>query len=144
MLLGRFLDRIAGFNDRQLTLADLAELCDRKGIELVQMPLRSLHGCALYQDGIPFLYINSRLNASDKVIAGFHEFCHLTDHALEVGVFKSTGNLWNLRKLERQAQTIGVLAWMPEAEAAGLEIDELMARFAVRREVAEFRSSLLA
>lgn len=143
MLLERFSQRIDGFNQRQQSFEDLSALCISRGIELVQMPLRTLHGCALFEDGIPFLYVNSLISAAERVIAGFHEFCHLTDHSLEVGVFKSSGNLWNLPKVERQAQVVGVLAWMPDSDAGELSVEELMACYGVKRAVAEFRASLL-
>jgi Zn-dependent peptidase ImmA (M78 family) len=141
MLLERFAARIDGFNLRQQRLEDLSLLCERRGIEFIEIPLLTLHGCALCRDGIPFLYINSRLSRPEKVIAGFHEFCHLTDHSLEMGVVNSSGNFWNLSKLERQAQLVGVLAWMPQALARGLSVEELIIRFGVKREVATFRAA---
>jgi hypothetical protein len=142
MLLERFAHRIRGFNDRQLCLNDLYVLCEERGIEPVEIPMLTLHGCAFNQDGIPFLYINSRLSRAEKVIAGFHEFCHLTDHSLEIGGFKSSGSCWSLSKIERQAQLIGVLAWMPQAQAAGLSVEELVAQYSVKPQIARFRVAI--
>jgi Zn-dependent peptidase ImmA (M78 family) len=106
------------------------------------MPLRALHGAAVEEDGFQYLIINSLLRGAEKVIAGFHEFCHLTDHVLDVDVFHFTGNLWNVNKYERQANIVGVIALMPAPSIQGLSVEDIMREFGVRREIAEFRASL--
>jgi hypothetical protein len=141
-LIERFTSRIPGFNRRRLSLPDLAGLCEPQGIEIVYLPMRRLHGVAHEDGGYRYLYINSLIPATEQVINGYHEYTHITDHVLDVEPFKSTGNLWNLPKYERQAWIIGVLAWMPEPLAWGLSVEQLMQGFGVRREIAEFRASL--
>lgn len=142
LLIERFANRIHGFNMRRQSLCDLYDLCEPLDVEVVQKPMRKLHGAAIEDMGFHYIYINSLLSGPLKVIAGFHEFCHLTDHALNVEAFKSTGNLWNLSKFERQAQIIGVIAWMPSVEIEGLSIEQIMREYGVPRNVAEFRLSL--
>ena len=142
LLLEQFRLTIDGFNVRSQSLNDLGRLCDELEIEVVQMPLRRLHGVALEDDGYKYLYINSRLSGPEKVIAGFHEYCHLTSHSLEMSILKSTGGLWNLQKYERQAQIIGTVALMPDPELSGLSIEEVMQEFGVSRQIAEFRAGL--
>jgi Zn-dependent peptidase ImmA (M78 family) len=142
LLLEQFRLTIDGFNVRSQSLNDLGRLCDELEIEVVQMPLRRLHGVALEDDGYKYLYINSRLSGPEKVIAGFHEYCHLTSHSLEMSILKSTGGLWNLQKYERQAQIIGTVALMPDPALSGLSIEEVMQEFGVSRQIAEFRAGL--
>jgi Zn-dependent peptidase ImmA (M78 family) len=142
LLLDQFRLTIDGFNVRSQSLNDLGRLCDELEIEVVQMPLRRLHGVALEDDGYKYLYINSRLSGPEKVIAGFHEYCHLTSHSLEMSILKSTGGLWNLQKYERQAQIIGTVALMPDPALSGLSIEEVMQEFGVSRQIAEFRAGL--
>ena len=142
LLLEQFCHAIDGFNVRSQSLHDLGRLCDQLGIEVVQLPLRRLHGVALEDDGFKYLYINSRLSGPEKVIAGFHEYCHLTSHSLDMSILKSTGSLWNLQKYERQAQIIGAVALMPDPALSGLSIEEIMQEFGVSRQVAEFRAGL--
>jgi Zn-dependent peptidase ImmA (M78 family) len=140
--LERFCLAIDGFNVRSQSLNDLRRLCDQLEIEVVHLPLRRLHGVALEDDGFKYLYINSRLSGSEKIIAGFHEYCHLTSHSLEMSILKSTGGFWNLQKYERQAQIIGTIALMPDPALPGLSIEEVMQEFGVSRQIAEFRASL--
>jgi len=142
-LVGRFAALVPGFNERALDLEDLAAICDRVGIEVVEVPLRRYHGCAVYVDGLPFLYLNSLLAPPEKIIAGWHEFAHLVDHPPDLRVFTSTGGLWNLGKADRQAQAVGCLALMPDAEVWGLNLPEIMERYGVPRQVAEFRLDLM-
>ncbi|MGH9764681.1 MAG: ImmA/IrrE family metallo-endopeptidase, partial [Blastocatellia bacterium] len=100
------------------------------------------HGCSFHEGGRPFIYINSLLSHPEQVIAGFHEFHHLTDHALNTDVFLSTGNLWNRSKYEYQAQVVGVLAYMPDPLVWGLSAEEIQSCFGVTRQLARFRASL--
>ena len=141
LLLERFSNRIPGFNVRPQHLTDLDGLCDELDIEVVQLPMRRLHGVALEDGGFRYLYINRLLDGAEKVIAGFHEYCHLTSHSLNVAVFKSTGGLWNLDKYERQAQIVGTVALMPEPAIRHLSVEEIMREFSVSRRIAEFRFS---
>jgi len=143
LLLEQFSLSIEGFNVRSQSLSDLNRLCDQLDIEVVQFPMRRLHGVALEDDGFKYLYINSRLTGPEKVIAGFHEFCHLTSHSLEMSVLKSTGGLWNLQKYERQAQIVGTIALMPDPSLVGLSIEDIMHEFGVSRLIAEFRAGLV-
>jgi Zn-dependent peptidase ImmA (M78 family) len=143
MLIERFRRRLPGFNVRRFCLRDLYDLCSYRGIDIIQMPLRALHGAAAEEDGYQYIFINSLLQNTEKIVAGFHEFCHLTDHVLDVDVFHFTGSLWNVNKYERQANIIGVLALMPAPSIQGMTVEDIMRQFGVRREIAEFRASLM-
>jgi Zn-dependent peptidase ImmA (M78 family) len=142
LLLERFCSRIPGFNVQSQCLNDLYRLCEQLDIEVVQFPMRQLHGAALEDDGFRYLYINRLLSTPERVIAGFHEYCHLTSHSLDVAVFKSTGGLWNLDKYERQAQIVGAVALMPEPAVCSLSVEEIMREFSVDLRIAEFRASI--
>jgi Zn-dependent peptidase ImmA (M78 family) len=143
MLVERFRYRLPGFNRRTFTLRDLFDICDEINVRVKSLPMQLLHGCSFVESGEVFLYVNSLLARPEQVIAGFHEYCHITDHCFGVEVFQSTGNLWNLSKREYQAQIIGALALMPATMISGLTVVEIMYQFGVRREIAEFRASLM-
>jgi Zn-dependent peptidase ImmA (M78 family) len=141
-LVERFSQWIPGWGLRQLTLDDLGNLCDDCGIVVVEIELDA-DGHAVWLGGQPFVYINSLLPYSERVITGFHELAHILYHPSDRQVFKRTGrDLWNWSKCDRQAEIVGLLAWMPETQARGLNAEELMKRFQVRRQSAEFRSNL--
>jgi Zn-dependent peptidase ImmA (M78 family) len=142
LLIDRFAERIEGFNVRSLTLGDLSRLCDERHIELVQTRMRSYHGVALEDDGYSYIYINSLLSEPERIIAGYHEYCHIADHCLDMSIRKSTGSFWNLTKYERQAQVIGTVALMPESWIRGLSVEGIGREFGVSRGIAEFRASL--
>lgn len=143
LLIERFSRRIDGFNSRRLTLRDLDLLCSLQNIDVVFTRLRGLHGAALENEGYKYLYINSLLSEPEQVIAGFHEYCHLTDQVVDSNILLSTGGLWNVNKYERQAQIVGVVALMPKLVVEGMTVGDLMHEFGVRREIAEFRLSLM-
>lgn len=141
-LVERFSQWIPGWNQRQLTLDDLCRVCDESGVVLIEMDLLA-DGLALWSDAQPFIYINTRLSYSEKVITGFHELTHILYHPSQPEIFKRQKNCcWNFSKQDRQAEIIGLVAWMPESQARGLSPASLMAQFNVRRESAEFRASL--
>jgi Zn-dependent peptidase ImmA (M78 family) len=141
-LIERTAQRIAGFNERSLNLLDLRALCGVAGIEIVRISFEYLHGYPLYEEGVPYLFINRNLNRSERIIAGFHEFCHFMEHGVFVSRLLSTGNIKNLSRLERQAQIVGTVSLMPAPLIIGMTVEDLMRRFEIRREIAEFRASL--
>ena len=140
LLLERFIARIPGFNERRQTLNDLVFLCDVLDIYFDLIEISPLHGLSLAEKGEFYLFVNSHLPPSLQVIAGFHELAHILDHPLNA--HQANGHLWNYDKLERQAQTIGVVALMPESLLAGADVTEVMERFDVPFDIAMFRLSL--
>jgi hypothetical protein len=54
-------------------------------------------------------------------------------------VFKSTGDLWNYSKYERQAQVVGVVALIPDCALTGKSVRELCTYFAISYDLARFR-----
>lgn len=143
-LIRRFESRVNGFNRQPLTLDDLWFECEQRSILADQFPFRRIHGMSFTDgDGQQCLLINSLLSVPEQVIAGFHELTHLIDQADDVSVFLSLGNLWNHGKAERQAQTVGVIALMPDRLIVGLSASEISERWQVSRKLAEFRLSLL-
>ncbi|HYL99767.1 MAG TPA: ImmA/IrrE family metallo-endopeptidase [Blastocatellia bacterium] len=133
--------RIEGFNRETLTLQDLAAHCEDRRIDLVQLPLRRAHGCSIYEAREPMIYINSLLSEPEKIIAGFHEYLHITDGVV-AQAYWSTGTFWNLSKLEYQAQVVGVMALMPDELVKWSTEDEICREFNVSRRTARFRLSL--
>lgn len=133
---------IEGLNVEQQTLGNLCHACEDRRIEVRRLPFRRAHGCSFYEGGQPFIYINSLLSIAEQTIAAHHEFVHIQEHAFEVEVFHSTGDLWNLSKYEYQAQAVGAVAWMPDPLIFGLGIEGIMREFGVSRRLAEFRLSL--
>jgi len=140
LLLERFMRRIPGFNERRQTLKDLTFLCDVLDIYFDLLEIAPLHGLSVAEKGEYFLFVNSHLPPSLQVIAGFHELAHILDHPLNA--HQVNGHLWNYDKLERQAQTIGVVALMPGPLLAGADVTEVMERFDVPFDIAMFRLSL--
>lgn len=142
MLIERFSNRLPDFNRRSFSLPDLYNICDELEVNVGRIPMQYLHGCCFVEGNEVYLYVNSLLRGPEQVVAGFHEYCHITDHCFDVEVFESTGGLWNLNKRERQAQIIGVVALMPAPSIHGMNVEDIMREFGVRREIAEFRASL--
>lgn len=142
-LIQRFEARLRGFNLRSLVLDDLLHECERRDIFVDLVPFQRIHGISFHDKGQPCLLVNSLLTDAEKIIAGYHELTHLLDQADDVSVFLSLGNLWNHSKAERHAQTVGVIALMPDAAVWGLTVDEISEQFQVSRKLAEFRLSLL-
>lgn len=136
----RFAEWIPGWGKRQLCLADLSDYCERQQIELVEYPLEDADGYALWVSSVPYIYVANHLRGPEKVITGYHELAHILYHPSHPEVFKRTGDLWNWSKCDRQAEIVGVLAWMPEV--VGLSVEEVMTRFGVSRGIAEFRLHL--
>jgi len=141
------MDRIPGFGTRSLSLPDLFATCEADSIEVFRTPFDSLHGCAFFEENTPFIFINSTLPAAEQVIAGWHEYDHLTRHILQSNcpyncVFTSSGGMVNLSRMEREAQIVGALALMPDPLVAGLSLEDMMREFGVSRITAQFRSGL--
>jgi Zn-dependent peptidase ImmA (M78 family) len=90
----------------------------------------------------PIIDIADDIFGPELIVTAFHELAHVLYHPAHPRIFRRAGNLWNWSKCHRQAEIIGVIAWMPLTIADGLSADELMREFGVRREVAEFRASL--
>lgn len=142
-LVERFSQWIPGWNHRQLTLGDLEKFCDECGVIMVEESLEDAEGYAFWIDSTPFIYINAFLSYPEKVITGFHELAHILYHPpSEDAIFLRRHANWNWSKCDRQAEIVGCIAWMPDSEARGRSVEELMARYEVMREVAEFRSQL--
>ena len=139
-LVERFSQWIPGWGRRQLCLSDLTDYCERHQIEVVFADLEDADGYALWVGGVPYIYIAHHLRGPEKVITGYHELAHILYHPPHPEVFRRTGNLWNWRKCDRQAEIVGQLAWMPNV--AGLSVDQVMAQFGVSHEVAVFRLQL--
>ena len=140
LLLERFIRRIPGFNERRQTMKDLIFLCDVLDIYFDLIDIAPLHGISLAEKGKFYLFVNAHLPPSLQVIAGFHELAHILDHPLNA--HQSNGHLWNYDKLERQAQTVSVVALMPGPLLAGCDVGEVMAHFDVPFDIAMFRLSL--
>jgi Zn-dependent peptidase ImmA (M78 family) len=139
-LVERFSQWIPGWGVRQLQLDDLGKLCDDCGIVVVEMRLNS-DGLAFWLDGRAFVYINTLLPYSERVITGFHELAHILYHPTDKQILHRR-SLWNWSKCDRQAEIVGLISWMPETQARGLCAESLMRQYEVRRESAEFRASL--
>ena len=143
-----YTDRIPGFGSKSLTLPDLFTTCEADSIEVFRTPFDRLHGCAFFEDNAPFIFINSTLPPTEQIIAGWHEYDHLSRHILQSHcpyncVFTSSGSMVNLSRMEREAQIVGVLALMPQPLVMGLSLEDIMREFGVSRHTAEFRASLL-
>lgn len=136
----RFAEWIPGWGRRQLCLADLTDYCERHGIEVVFADLEDADGYALWVSSVPYIYIASHLRGPEKVITGYHELAHILYHPPHPEVFSRVGNLWNWSKCDRQAEIVGVVAWMPEIK--GLVVEEVTERFGVPLDVAKFRVEL--
>jgi Zn-dependent peptidase ImmA (M78 family) len=142
LLVERFAEWIPGWGRRQLCLADLTDYCERHRIEVVFADLQDADGYALWAGSASYIYIASHLRGPEKVITAYHELAHILYHPPHPEVFKRTGDLWNWSKCDRQAEIVGEVAWMPESEVRGLQVEELMRSYGVSRPVAEFRSQL--
>jgi Zn-dependent peptidase ImmA (M78 family) len=120
----------------------LGNFCDNNGIVIIEISL-SRDGYAFTQNNTPYIFINSRLNYAEKVVTGYHELAHLLLHAPNPEVFRRQKNCcWNFSKCDRQAEIVGLVAWMPETQARGLSPGALMHQYDVRWESAEFRAGL--
>jgi Domain of unknown function (DUF955). len=136
----RFAEWIPGWGRRQLCLADLTDYCERHGIEVVFADLEDADGYALWVSGAPYIYIAQHLRGPEKVITGYHELAHILYHPSHPEVFRRVGNLWNWSKCDRQAEVVGVVAWIPNCY--NLSTSDLMQIYGVGWEIALFRSKL--
>lgn len=142
-LVERFTTWLPGWNRRQLQLEDFELLAAGLGVTVVEAELEEADGYAFWVDGSPYIYLKAKLSYAKKVIAAYHELAHILYHPADRGVFKRTGrDLWNWSKCDRQAEIVGAIAWMPDTEARGLSVEELMEFYGVEREVGEFRAGL--
>jgi len=112
------------------------------GIEVKLRHLVKAYGRSYWKGGVPRIDLPLNIDGPELLISAWHEVCHLLYHPAEKAPFTRYGNLWNWSKCDRQAEIIGVMAWMPHGPADLMTPDELMKEFGVRREVAEFRASL--
>ncbi|HEY7544432.1 MAG TPA: ImmA/IrrE family metallo-endopeptidase [Blastocatellia bacterium] len=140
-LVEAFSQWIPGWGRRQLGWSDLEALCTDLGIELIQAHLKDADGYAFWVDGTPYIFVADHLSGPEKVIAGFHELCHILYHSEHSSIFRRCGNLWNWSKCDRQAEIVGAVAWMPDVR--GLSVEEVMEEFGVSRDVALFRSQVI-
>lgn len=109
------------------------------------MPLRRLHGCSFPDEEDPdrsVLWVNSLLTEPEKIIAAFHELTHILMHPPGQGAFASTGALWNRRKIEQEAQSVGIVALLPLPAILGRAVWEIEEAFGVNRKVARWRLQL--
>jgi Zn-dependent peptidase ImmA (M78 family) len=141
LLLERARARIENFNREQLFLDDLFAHCDDRHIEVVWRPMRVAHGCSFYDEGEPYICLNPLVSKPEQIIAGWHEYLHITEHVPGVTTF-STGTFFNLSKFEYQAQVVGVMALMPDVMIRWLNEEEIMGEFGVSQDIARFRLSL--
>ena len=123
-----------------MSLADLKDLCEEIGVTVVEYPLEEACGYALWVEGTPYVYIAEHLTGPEKVITGYHELAHILYHPSHPEVFERTGNLWNMNKCNRQAEIVGVVAWMPEIRR--LTVEEISEEFEVSIKLAQFRHEL--
>jgi len=137
-----FTKRIDGFNVQSLTSDDLALECERSGITILSDHFEKAHGGSLWVDEYPFIFLSDSLSEPEKVVTGFHEFCHL-EFDPPGDIFLSTGNLWNWQKAERQANIVGVIALMPDTEVIRMTVDRMMGYYGISRELAQFRFDLM-
>ena len=142
-LIERIAAIVPGFNRTQLGLDELYFHCDRLGFCAEEGGLRKLHGCSFHDNDGPCLVINSLISRPLRAVAGWHEFKHLALDMKDASVFFSHGGFLSRRKIERRAQIVGVHAWMPDSDVWGMSVAELMERYEVPREMAEFRVSLM-
>ena len=139
-LVERFSQWVPGWGRRQLCLADLTDYCEGHGIEVVFDDLEDADGYALWVGRVPYIYIGRHLRGPEKVITGYHELAHILYHPPHPEVFRRTGDLWNWSKCDRQAEVVGVVAWMPYVN--GLTVEQVMQQFGVSRAVSNFRTGL--
>jgi Zn-dependent peptidase ImmA (M78 family) len=148
LLLQDYTHTIPNFGLRSLSLEDLSSLCDRYGIYVLFEHMDILHGCSFFENGQPYIVINSVINISEQTIAGYHEFVHLDRHIyltpcrFTTCAFKSTGNLINLSKMEYEAQSVGLYALMPDRLIKDMNPFDIMVAFDVNLDTALFRLSL--
>ncbi|HKP85605.1 MAG TPA: ImmA/IrrE family metallo-endopeptidase [Blastocatellia bacterium] len=139
-LVERFADWIPGWGRRQLALSDFYELAESLGVEIVEYPFRRDAGQAFWVGATPYVYYSSWLSGPEQVITCYHELAHILYHPSRPEVFKRTGDLWNMSKCDRQAEIVGVIAWIPDTQR--LSVEGLMEAYGVNREIAEFRAGL--
>jgi Zn-dependent peptidase ImmA (M78 family) len=141
-LVERFASWIPGWGRKQLSLADFYEFAESLSVEVIEYPFIQDAGCAFWVGVTPYIYYSSKLTGPEQVITCYHELAHILYHPSRPEVFRRTGDLWNMSKCDRQAEIVGVIAWMPETVVRGLSVDDLMNEFGVSRKLAEFRSAL--
>lgn len=139
-LVERFSEWLPGWGRRQLTLVDFYELAYSLGIEVVEYPFDRDCGHAFWIGAQPYVYYSSRLPGPEQVITCYHELAHILYHPVIPAGFKRERSFFNFDKWQRQAEIVGVVAWMPSVEYMTAEY--IMREYGVSRETASFRAGL--
>jgi Zn-dependent peptidase ImmA (M78 family) len=73
---------IPGWGKRRMTKADFNQTCEREGILVLRLPLSSMgiRGACGRLQGIPFIWIDSRLRGIERLRTEFHELGHYFFH----------------------------------------------------------------
>lgn len=124
LTLTRLLKSIPQLNRRALTEADFYKLCLKERICVREMPLKeNIYGYYTNLKGRAYIIINRNLPKLRWLEVAFHELGHHYLHApVPQSVFFNSQHLSHKQELE--AQTLALLALIPQSTLKELETDE--------------------
>lgn len=124
LILTRLLKSIPHLNQRALTETDFYKLCRKERIAVKEIPLKeNIYGYYTNLKGKCYIVINRNLPKMRWLEVAFHELGHHYLHApVPQSVFFNSQQLSH--KQEFEAQTLALLALIPQSFLKTLEMDE--------------------
>lgn len=114
-----------GWNERPLTEADFAALCERFEIAVDEQPL-GVRGFYYRAMGRDFIAIDSRLGWPEKLGVLFHELGHFLLHCPRTGPSAGFHRVGRSTRKEREADIFALCALMPTQWMMSRSIDDLL------------------
>jgi hypothetical protein len=140
-ILSRFDALVPEFGKRSFSLDDLHDQCSLDKIDVVEMEMALGHGLSWTDRGGDCTYVNRLITPSQRIIAGWHEYCHIQCHPTEARVLASLGPLANRTRWEVEANAVGIIALIPRVALQAPAI-EIAHEYCVIQEVTDYRLQL--
>lgn len=114
-----------GWNERELSDADVYKLCRRFKIVIEELPLR-VSGFYYRLKGCDFIAINSALSGKTKLAVMFHELGHYLLHVPESGATANFHGVGRRTRKEQEADLFSLCALIPVTRLSQTNSDELI------------------
>jgi hypothetical protein len=124
---------------RSLTLGDFEACCGRLEIEVIYLEMEEVRGVSFYEQGVPFIGLNSVLPRPEMVVTAFHELTHLLAHPFTEERFSEADADFSPEVYELEANVVGVVALIPDEAAPWPLARRLVRRYGVTPRTAHFR-----
>ncbi len=131
--------KLPEWNSRVLTEADFYAICRAQKVRVMESELFKFKGEYSIHEGIPFILINKKLGAGEKLWTCFHELGHhLLHYPTPKHRFAKT--LWN--KFDREANYFAAIALVPTAIIKNKTAAEIISEFDYSKELLTIRKAI--